>query len=465
MVSLDVNRVLVIGLGVSGLAAVQLLASQGCRVTACDARTEKELAATLTKLPPEVEVVCGGYPPVKGYDLVVVSPGVPLEIPPLVEARQLGLPVWGELELGWRVSGGPPVIAVTGTNGKTTTTTLLSQIWRDAGHPARAVGNIGVPFCATVNDPEAGQLMVEVSSFQLETIVTFRPHVAVILNLTPDHLDRHRTMENYLAVKARIFANQEPEDYLVLNFDDPAVRKLAAQAPGRVVFFSSRERLGEGVFIERGVITANLGGQRLEIIPLTKVRLRGRHNWENCLAAVAVSLVMGLEAGTVAHTLETFAGVSHRLEFVGDIGGVQYFNDSKATNPEAAIKALEAFTEPVVLIAGGRNKGASFIEFAAKVREKVRCLVLVGEAAGEIREAVEATGYSEIFHAADFPTAVMEAARRAQPGDVVLLSPACASWDMFRNYEERGDCFKKLVLRLCRQQNSAVCGGDRLAAT
>lgn len=465
MVSLEVKRALVVGLGVSGTAAVELLVREGCEVTACDARTQKELAATLPKLPPGVDLVWGGYPPVRGYDLVVVSPGVPLEIPPVIEARQLGLPVWGELELGWRVNGERPLIAVTGTNGKTTTTSLLSLIWQDAGRPAQAVGNIGVPFCAAVNYPEGGQLVVEVSSFQLETAVTFRPHVAVILNFTPDHLDRHRTVENYLAIKAKVFANQEPDDYLILNFDDPAVRRLAAWAPGRVVFFSSRERLGQGVFIERGVITANLDGSPLEIIPLTKVRLRGRHNWENCLAAVATSLVMGLEARTVARTLETFAGVAHRLELVAESGGVQYFNDSKATNPEAAIKALEAFTEPVVLIAGGRNKGASFSEFAAKVAERVRYLVLVGEAAGEIRAAVEATGYSEIFQAADFATAVTEAAGQARPGEVVLLSPACASWDMFRNYEERGEYFKELVWRLCQQPDSSGCGGDRLAAT
>lgn len=461
---MNVKRVLVVGLGLSGLAALETLTRQGYQVTGCDARTEEELGAVLARVPAGAKIVGGGYPPARDFDLVVVSPGVPLEIPPLAEARQLGIPVWGELELGWRLSGGRPVIAVTGTNGKTTTTSLLSQMWQDAGRPVRAVGNIGVPFCTAINAPASEQLVVEVSSFQLETALTFQPQVALILNLTPDHLDRHRTLENYLAVKARIFANQGPEDYLILNFDDPAVRKLAAWASGRVVFFSSRERLGEGVFIDRGVITGSFGGRRLEVIPLTQVRLRGRHNWENCLAAVACSMVMGLEPGAVAHTLETFAGVSHRLEFVAEIGGVQYFNDSKATNPEAAMKALEAFTEPVVLIAGGRNKGAGFTEFAARVREKVRCLVLVGEAADAIQAALAATGYGEIFRAGDFAAAVGEAARQARPGEVVLLSPACASWDMFRNYEERGDYFKELVWGLSRQQRGSGHGGDCLAA-
>ncbi|HHW43029.1 MAG TPA: UDP-N-acetylmuramoyl-L-alanine--D-glutamate ligase [Desulfotomaculum sp.] len=457
VVKLQLNgkKVLVVGAGKSGLAVSRFLAAKGARVTLTDRKGGASFNPPLDSLvPPEVELVLGHYPVMKegDFDLVVTSPGVPWTAPPLVRARELGLPVTGELELAFHFARAP-VVAITGTNGKTTTTSLVGRIFLDAGVRTLVAGNIGLPLIAGVEAYGPGDLIVvEVSSFQLETVRRFRPHVAAILNITPDHLDRHGTMEGYVQAKARIFAGQGGGDYTVLNYDDPITRELAGQCPGRVIFFSRQHNLETGVFIRDGQIVIREGGALVSVVPAREVAIPGGHNLENALAAVACARVRGIGAEQLAHTLRTFSGVPHRLEFVAEINGVSYINDSKGTNPEASMKALEAYDHPIVLLAGGKNKGNDFTAFARRVKEKVRVLVVLGQCAAEMERAARAAGVEDIRRAADFREAVLIAHRAARPGDVVLLSPACASWDMFRSYEERGDLFKQIVRELARGQ-------------
>lgn len=444
-------KALVVGLGKSGLAASRVLREKGAAVTACDIRTKEELGALVNRLNDRgIKVVAGGYPPLtkENTDLVVASPGVPRTVPPLVEAEKLGIPIWGEMELAYRFSPAP-FIGITGTNGKTTTTAMIGEILKNAKLPSIVGGNIGLPLVEEVIRLSAEHLVVaEVSSFQLESINKFKPHVAAILNITPDHLDRHYTMEGYVAAKTRILENQGPEDFAVLNYDDMLTRLPAIKMRSQRVFFSRQRVLNRGVYVSNQQIVVNLDDREILIIPVKEIRIPGSHNLENALAAVACTYILGIDPAIIARTLREFAGVAHRLEFVTEINKVQYINDSKGTNPDAAIKALEAFPNPLVLIAGGKNKGSDFTEFASKIRERARVLVLIGQAAPDIREAVEKTGFREIYPAATFQEAVFTAARLANPGDVVLLSPACASWDMFSSYEERGDLFKKLILAL-----------------
>lgn len=445
------KKVTIIGMARSGLAAAKVLHGLGATVTIADNKPADQLGEALKQVSDlTLAVVTGGYPPVaRQYtDLVVTSPGVPLTILPLRQALEEGIPVWSELELAYLLARGP-VVAITGTNGKTTTTALVGQMFKDAGRPVVVGGNIGVPLVLEAQRAGKGDVLVaEVSSFQLECTHQFRPRVAVILNITPDHLDRHGSMEEYKKAKAKIFRQQTGEDFTVLNYDDHEVRQLAEETPGRVIFFSRRHMLEEGVCLIGGEVTVRLGGKQVAVARPTDLLIRGSHNLENTLAAVAAGWVMHLPADAMAYTLRTFPGVAHRMELVRQMGGVRYINDSKGTNPDASIKALEAYDEPLILIAGGRNKGSDFSPFARAIKERVKELVLVGEAAPDIRAAVEAVGYNHIHQAATFPEAVYTAAGLAVPGDIVLLSPACASWDMFNNYEERGDTFRQLVSSL-----------------
>lgn len=445
------KKVLVVGAGKSGVAAAEVLVRLGAEVTICDIKPPEELGSTfeyLQKLP--VGVVAGGYgsPRELGSDLVVVSPGVPLSVEPVREAKYSGIPVIGELELACRLARGE-IVAVTGTNGKTTTTALIGHIFKEAGYQVVVGGNIGLPLIKeSLSTDERSALVVEVSSFQLETIEKFCPRVAVILNITPDHLDRHKSMDNYIRAKARVFANQTPDDWAVLNYDDAIVRSLGAEVPGKVLFFSRRHRLEKGMVVVNGWLTWRVETGDRPVCSVRDLPLPGPHNVENCLAAAGAALVMGVPEDDVRRGLKSFPGIAHRLESVAHWRGIKFVNDSKGTNPEAAIRALESFAQPVVLIAGGRNKGASFDQFAEKVRERAKALVLIGEAAGEIEEAVLKTGFCSVYRASDLPQAVRMACDLAKPGDVVLLSPACASWDMFQNYEERGEVFRQTVLEI-----------------
>ena len=442
------RKVLVIGIARSGVAVARFLVDKGARVTLTDNKRPEQLQETLRGLPAgKVEVMAGVYPEVNAgsFDMVVVSPGVPLKVTPVQQAFAAGVPVIGELELAFRFANSP-MVAITGTNGKTTTTTLIGEIFKTAGRKTCVGGNIGLPLVLEVEKYGPEDVVVaEVSSFQLETIEEFRPRAAALLNFTPDHLDRHGTMENYMAVKARIFEHQGPGDFTVLNYDDPEVRKLSGQTAGQVIFFSRQHILETGVFVQDGHVVAVTGENREIICSVQEIGIRGAHNLENALAAAAATYVMGVSGATISQVLRTFPGVAHRMEFVAEFNGVRYINDSKGTNPDAAIKALEAYEEPIVLIAGGRNKGSRFDEFAAVIKKKARALVVVGECAEEIAAAAKLAGFDNIRRAGSFDEAVLTAAGLAVAGDIVLLSPACASWDMFKNFEERGDLFKAVV--------------------
>ncbi len=452
------KKVLVVGAAKTGLSTARFLLRQGADVTVTDSKEKDKFNGDLDELLKNgARAVLGNYPDVRPgiYDLLVVSPGVPPSVAPAVSARQQGIPVTGELELVYRYAR-TPIVAITGTNGKTTTTSLVGEIFKAVGRRTLVGGNIGTTLVDVIKDYGPQDIIVaEVSSFQLETAEQFRPRVAVILNIAPDHLDRHGTIENYIAAKALIFARQGPGDFTVLNYDDPGTRALAGQVPGQVIFFSRRHSLEEGVLVQGDRIIVRLASVQTDVLGTGELAIPGAHNLENALAAVATAFVMGVAPTVLAQTLRSFAGVEHRLETVADINGVRYINDSKGTNPEASIKALEAFDRPIVLLAGGRNKGSDFTAFSRRVREKVRVLVLLGECADEIERSAREEGFVSVKRVSDFRKAVLEAYRAALPGDVVLLSPACASWDMFKNYEERGNLFKSIVLELgVRSQES-----------
>lgn len=441
------KNVLVVGAARSGQAVARFLISRGVPVTLTDTRESEELQLKGLK---GVGLVLGGHPEIFSgrWNLVVVSPGVRFDAPLLVQARRLGIPVLGELELAWRFVRAP-MVAVTGTNGKTTTTALLGEVFRQAGRRTLVAGNIGIPLIGEVEKygPE-DMIVAEVSSFQLETVYEFHPRVAVVLNLTPDHLDRHGNMQTYVQAKAAIFANQNRSDWTVLNYDDPLTAALARRTRGSVIFFSRRHRLEQGVFVHDGQILTREAGRETLICASAALSIPGTHNLENALAAVTVGRALGVEAAVLARALTGFRGVPHRCEAVGQIEGIMYVNDSKATNPEAAGRALDAYSQPIVLIVGGRNKGNDFVSFMEKARGKVRVLIVLGECAEEMAHAAGCAGVNRVLRAADLPEAVGLARDVVFPGEIVLLSPACASWDMFKNYEERGDLFRRLVQEL-----------------
>jgi UDP-N-acetylmuramoylalanine--D-glutamate ligase len=447
LASLADRRVAVIGLARSGVAAARLLARAGADVVAIDAKPLATLGAEGRALTSQgVRVLAGeaGGAAARDAELVVVSPGVPLDSAQLAEARAAGVRVIGELELGWRATEAE-TIAITGTNGKTTTTALTGALLAGHGRPLVVAGNIGSPVTASAADfPADGLLVLEVSSFQLETIEEFAPRVAAVLNLTPDHLDRHGSMADYVEAKARIFTNQHRADWAVLNADDDSAAGLAPRTRARVVMFSRRRELEHGVFVRGGWIVARLDDRVAEICPVAEIFLRGQHNVENVLAATACALWAGLAPEAIRRAVRTFRGVAHRIELVRELEGVRYYNDSKGTNVASTIKALESFDEPVVLIAGGVGKGQDFAPLADAARGRVVRAVVIGQAGPEIgaalaRVAIPVTSSESLVGAIDV-------ARAATPaGGVVLLSPACASFDMFDNYEHRGDVFKDLV--------------------
>ena len=444
------TRVLVVGLAKSGVAAARLLRRLGARVLASDSSPREELTAEARALEREsCALWAGGHPDAAfvGAHLVVVSPGVPLELPALGAARARGVPIIGELELAWRVMEAD-TIAITGTNGKTTTTALTGELLRTQVRPVLIGGNIGTPLAEhALEFPGDGIVIAEVSSFQLDAVERFRPRVGVILNITPDHLDRHGTFERYVDAKARMFANQTATDCAVLNADDPVTAALAGRARGRVIWFSRTTPLPHGVFIYDGWIVAKLNGSTERICPVGEITLRGRHNVENVLAATACALWTGMAPSAIRRGIAAFRGVAHRIERVHDDRGVVYYNDSKGTNVDSTIKALESFTEPIVLIAGGKGKGQDFAPLAEAARGRVRRAVLIGQDRARIRVVLEGAGVPTET-AESMEEAVRRAREAARVGDVVLLSPACASFDMFRNFEHRGDVFKAVVRAL-----------------
>jgi UDP-N-acetylmuramoylalanine--D-glutamate ligase len=444
------QTVAVVGLARSGVAAARLIRRLGGRVLASDSGARESLTPEAVQLEAlGCTLFAGGHPEAAfaGAELVVVSPGVPLELPSLEAVRVRGVPIIGELELGWRVMEAD-LIAITGTNGKTTTTALTGELAAGTMRPVLVGGNIGTPLCAQALDFSADGLVVaEASSFQLDTTERLRPRVAAVLNLTPDHLDRHRTFERYVDAKAKIFANQTAADCAVLNADDAVTATLASRTQAGVLWFSRVKALERGVFVRDGWVVAKLNGHVEEICPLAEITLRGQHNVENVLAATACALWTGLPPHTIRRRIGVFRGVSHRIERVDEERGVVYYNDSKGTNVASTIKALESFTEPIVLIAGGKGKGQDFSPLAAAARGRVRQAVLIGADRGAIRVALEAAGVS-CADAASMREAGATARSLARAGDVVLLSPACASFDMFDNFEHRGEVFMTVVHEL-----------------
>jgi len=446
---LDFNnkRVLVVGLGKSGIASALFLKDRGARVTVSDSKPEAELREQIPALLDHgIVVETGGHGErtFREQDLIVVSPGVPVDTPQLVQARALGETVIGEVELAAQFLRGP-IVAITGSNGKTTTTTLAGEIIIAGGHAAVVGGNIGTPAISLVEraTPETVTVL-EVSSFQLETIQTFRPKISVILNVTPDHLDRHRTFAAYTDAKARIFENQTSSDHAVLNADDPTCVELATRTKAKVFWFSRQKEVDQGASVRDGrILFRDDAGQR-EIMQVSEIPLKGNHNVENVLAGVAVGMLMQCAPERIRKAIRDFKAVEHRLEFVATVRGVDYFNDSKATNVDATIKALESFPANIHLILGGKDKGSDYTVLNDLLRQRVKRVYTIGAAAAKIESQIKA----EIVHAETLENAIKRAAVNAQPGDVVLLAPACASFDQFKSYEHRGKVFKDVVKSL-----------------
>lgn len=443
------KKILVVGLGKSGLAAALFLRRKGAQVTVSDVRSAQELGRDIPALLDEgIMVETGGHGSLtfRRQDLIVVSPGVPLETPELAQARKFGPPILGELELAARYLKGN-TLAITGSNGKTTTTSLCGEILEAGGFSVQVGGNIGFPVIALVDDSrDNGWSVLEVSSFQLETTEQFHPRIAVILNITPDHLDRHGSFENYVAAKERIFTNQTAQDALVLNADDDAASRCAARARSRIFWFSRKPIVRQGAFLHEGAILFRETEQSPPevILKVGSIPLKGDHNVENVLAAVCASRLAGVSTEAIRNAVQNFRAVEHRLEFVAIINGVDYYNDSKATNVDAAMKAIAAFPSGIHLILGGKDKNSDYRVMRPLLRERVKAVYTIGAAADKIVAHIE--GAARIVNAGTLEAAVAAASGAAQRGDVVLLAPACSSFDQFENYEHRGRVFKDLVL-------------------
>lgn len=451
------KKVLVFGSGISGEAASRLLLQKGAEVVLYDGNDSLDADKILGEITWEegqkARVVLGRLSEqqedemLDGLSLVVMSPGVPTDLPVVEKMRVKGIPVWGEIELAY-VFGKGQVLAITGTNGKTTTTALLGEIMKNCKESVFVVGNIGTPYTeVALRTEEESVVVAEVSSFQLETIHTFRPKVSAILNITPDHLNRHHTMEAYIGAKEDIARNQTEEDFCVLNYEDDVLRAFGEKTGAEVLYFSSAHKLEKGVYLDGTKIICDID-RPIEICDVSELKILGTHNHENVMAAVAMAYAFGVPVEIIRSTLREFQGVEHRIEFVAEKNGVAYYNDSKGTNPDAAIKGIRAMNRPTVLIGGGYDKDSDYDEWIEAFDGKVKKLVLLGATREKIAETAERHGFRDIVLADSFEEAFAQCVEAAQPGDAVLLSPACASWGMFKNYEERGDKFKELVNRL-----------------
>lgn len=446
------KRVLVFGSGKSGIGAAELLGQVGACPVLYDGNPDLDKEAVLHKTASikETDIYAGGLPEEvqKSLDLAVLSPGVSTDLPLVKSFYEQGLPVWGEVELAFRTGKGR-VLAITGTNGKTTTTALLGKIMEDAEDSVFVVGNIGTPYTSKALEmTEDSVTVAEISSFQLETIEKFAPCVSAILNITEDHLNRHHTMEEYIRVKELIVKNQKPEDVCVLNYEDPVLREFGKNIVPQTVYFSSERRLEKGIFLEDGQIILKTEDQEISLVKTDDLKLLGKHNFENVMAAAAMAYYAGVSVESIRKSICEFTAVEHRIEYVTEKNGVVYYNDSKGTNPDAAIKGIQAMNRPTWLIGGGYDKGSSYDEWLNSFDGKVRSLVLIGQTKEKIREAAERLGVCSCILCEDLQEAVKICAEKAQPGEAVLLSPACASWGQFDNYEQRGDCFKEYVKNL-----------------
>lgn len=448
------KRVLVFGSGLSGVAAARLLLKIGAEVIIYDGNTSLDPGKVREEIiqgkEQEVRVVLGELPEelLETLALTVISPGVPTDLPVVDRIRSYEVPIWGEIELAF-AQGRGDVLAITGTNGKTTTTALLGEIIGSYKDSTFVVGNIGNPYTAVALDTtEDSAVVAEMSSFQLETVHTFHPKVSAVLNITPDHLNRHHTMEAYIQAKQNITRMQTEDDICVLNYEDEPSSKFKENTQAKVLYFSSRRKLEKGIYLDEGNIVCRLEGEPIVVCRTDELKLLGIHNYENVMAAALMAAAYGVPMELIRRTVTAFRGVEHRIEFVAEKNQVAYYNDSKGTNPDAAIKGIKAMNRPTLLIGGGYDKDSSYDEWIQAFDGKVKKLVLVGATKEKIQEAALKLGFYDTILADTFEEAVEICVRNAQPGDAVLLSPACASWGMFKNYEERGDKFKELVNQL-----------------
>ncbi|MDO4276173.1 MAG: UDP-N-acetylmuramoyl-L-alanine--D-glutamate ligase [Eubacteriales bacterium] len=446
------KKVLVFGSGKSGIGAADLLGAVGAHPVIYDGNSETDKEAVVHKTDGTygLEVYTGELPSEvqKSLDLVVLSPGVPTDLPLVKSFYEQGLPVWGEVELAYRTGKGQ-VLAITGTNGKTTTTALLGKIMKDARDSVFVVGNIGTPYTSKALEMKEDTVTVaEISSFQLETIEQFAPRVSAILNITEDHLNRHHTMEEYIRVKELITKNQGPEDTCVLNYEDETLREFGKNVVSKVVYFSSVRKLDQGIYLDGDNIVLKTEEEEIPVVNTRDLKLLGQHNYENIMAAVAMAYHAGVDMESIRRSICEFTAVEHRIEYVTEKNGVVYYNDSKGTNPDAAIKGIQAMIRPTLLIGGGYDKESSYDQWIEAFDGKVRCLVLIGQTKEKIKAAAERHGFTDIILCEDLKEAVKVCAAKANPGDAVLLSPACASWGQFDNYEQRGDKFKEYVRNL-----------------
>ena len=447
------KKILVVGAGISGISVAKVLQEIGAQVCLSDSKKIEDVNHDLTGLIDSgVSLNFGEQDEaiLADLDYMIISPGISINAPLVLAAKAKGIIVLSEVEVAFQLAQAP-ILAVTGTNGKTTTTTLLSSLLTQTGKKVHVGGNLGMALSNEAILAQADDLIIaEISSFQLEGVCDFKPHIAAILNITPDHIDRHGNLENYQAAKEKIFAQQDENDFLVLNYDDTKVAKLAAKSKGKVLFFSTKATLREGIFLENHQIVSLFDGEKNIICHKDDLQIKGEHNIQNAMAACAFGIILGLKAEVLAKVLKEFKSVEHRIEFVDTINGIEYYNDSKATNPESAIKALEAFAGGVILLAGGHDKMTDLTQFMQEIKKKTVCLILIGEATARFKENALKHKIDNIYTATSMEDAVAYAHEIAKINQVVLLSPACSSYDMFKNYEERGKVFKQLVKNLKR---------------
>lgn len=447
------KNVLLVGLAKTGVSTIKKLNKLGANIIVNDIKPKEKLEGIIEEIDnlDNIEYVLGKHlENIENIDLTIVSPGVPLDLPFIEKIKCEGIKIIGEVELAYKLSKNPTFIGITGTNGKTTTTSLVGEMFKKANKDTYIVGNIGNPVIDTVDlTNENSYLVTELSSFQLESIEDFKPKVSTIINITEDHLNRHHTMENYINAKARVFKNQDKTDFTILNYDDSIVRDLGKNSNGNVLYFSIKEEVKQGAYLDKNNnIVIKVDGEELVLMNKSELSLPGNHNLENAMSAILMAYVLNIDTDVIIETLRTFKGVEHRLEFVTNKDGIMFVNDSKGTNPDSTIKAITSYEKPIVLIAGGYEKQSDFTEMIKYATKNVKALVLLGQTADKIATTAKEHGIDNISKVEDMEAAVKKAYEIAESGDVVLLSPACASWDMYPNFEARGLDFKENIYKL-----------------
>ncbi|WP_352418477.1 UDP-N-acetylmuramoyl-L-alanine--D-glutamate ligase [Proteiniborus sp.] len=444
------KNVLILGLAVSGVSTAKALDKLGSRITVTDMKSKEELKEQLKGLKDiDINYILGSNDVDLGnIDLIVKSPGIPVDVPIIKAALEKEIEVITDIELAYRITNNK-FIAITGTNGKTTTTALTGELLKNTGVNCHVTGNIGVGILwEAVNSGEEDIFVIEASSFQLESTKNFKPQVSVITNITPDHLNWHKTFDNYVEAKKKVFINQQKGEYTIMNYDDLLLREIGKDIESNLIFFSASNKLDKGVYVDDCQIIINDGLKTKRIMDCREIKIPGKHNLENALALVSIGWALDIDTEVIAKTLKEFEGVEHRIEYVDSISGISFYNDSKGTNPDASIKAIEALKAPIILIAGGIDKGTGFEDFIESFNNKVKALILLGETKEKIKDTAISKGFSNIYIVDNIEGAVNKSFELAVPGDNILLSPACASWDMFKSYEERGKIFKQAVKNL-----------------